>query len=28
VPNDNLGKLDGIQKEINEQMDQLEAEYR
>jgi V/A-type H+-transporting ATPase subunit A len=28
VPNDDLGKLDGIQKEIDEQMDQLEAEYR
>jgi len=28
VPNDELGKLDDIQKEIDEQMDQLETEYK
>jgi V/A-type H+-transporting ATPase subunit A len=28
VPNDDLGKLDDIQKEIDEQMDKLEGEYK
>lgn len=28
VPNDNLDQLDVIRKQIDEQMDQLEVEYR
>jgi hypothetical protein len=28
VANDQLDKLDGVRKEIDEQMDQLETEYR
>ena len=28
VPNDQLGKLDDVQKEIDQQMDQLDSEYR